>query len=80
MTTPAEVSSVLSRISAGAASAAVYVPGPWGIALAIAGAATGIAADVVRGQQAPVVRATDPDALLDAMAARWAAKRKAGGA
>jgi hypothetical protein len=79
MPTPAEVSTWLSRISAGTASVAVYVPGPVGIALAIAGAATGIAADVVRGQQAPVVRATDPDALLDAMAARWAQKRKAGG-
>ncbi len=79
MATPDEVSSVLARISAGATSAATLAPGPWGIALAITGAAAGIAADVVRAQQGPVARASDPDALLDAMAKHWQAKKGAAG-
>ncbi len=70
-----KVASILDQISAGATTLGGVIPGPWGIAVAIAGAATGIAAGILRSGQTPATRAKDPDALLDAMAAHWRAQR-----
>lgn len=81
---PKAVGSALAKGGSALASAApmlAAVSGPVGAAAGILGVLASLAGEAVAAQQAPVTRADDPGPMLDAMRARWAAKRaaKAGG-
>lgn len=77
---PKAVGSALSRAGSALATAApvlAVASGPFGAAAGILGALAALAGDVVAGQQVPITRADDPGPMLEAMRARWAAKRAA---